>query len=45
MTKIILELIKAKFEARLQEKAGWGRNDVTKVYNECVVEALLESVE
>lgn len=42
MNKKLLDLIKAKFQARLQEKTGWGRNDVISVYEQCVAEACLE---
>jgi len=42
--KQLLEAIKAKFEARLQEKTGWGRNEVILAYNDCVTEALMEQL-
>lgn len=42
MNKELLAKIKAKFEARLQEKTGWGRNEIMIVYNDCITEALLE---
>ena len=42
MNKELLAKIKAKFEARLQEKTGWGRNEIMAIYNDCVTEALLE---
>ena len=42
--KQLLETIKAKFEARLQEKTGWGRNEVIQAYNDCVTEALMEQL-
>lgn len=44
MNKKLLEAVKAKFEARLQEKTGWGRNEIMRVYNECVTEALMEAL-
>ena len=40
--KQLLEAIKVKFEIRLQEKTGWGRNEIIRAYNDCVTEALLE---
>ena len=40
--KQLLEAIKVKFETRLQEKTGWGRNEIIRAYNDCVTEALLE---
>ena len=42
MNKELLAKIKSKFEARLQEKTGWGRNEVMTIYNDCVTEVLLE---
>lgn len=42
MNKELLAKIKIKFEARLQEKTGWGRNEVMAIYNDCVTEVLLE---
>ena len=42
MNKKLLELIKAKFEAKLQAKTGWGRNDVMQIYEQAVTESLLE---
>lgn len=42
MNKQLLDLIKAKFQAKLAEKTGWGRNDVMTAYNESVTEACLE---
>jgi hypothetical protein len=45
MNKKLLELIKAKFEARLQAKTGWGRNEILAAYNDCVTEALMEMLE
>jgi len=40
--KQLLDAIKVKFEIRLQEKTGWGRNEIIRAYNDCVTEALLE---
>ena len=31
--KQLLEAIKVKFEIRLQEKTGWGRNEIIRAYN------------
>ncbi len=45
MNKELLAKIKARFEARLQEKTGWGRNEIMVIYNECVTEVLLEMME
>jgi hypothetical protein len=45
MNKKLLELIKKNFEARLQAKTGWGRNDVMAEFNAAVMESLLEMME
>lgn len=42
MNKKLVELIRQKFEARLQAKTGWGRNDVMAEYDKAVSEASLE---
>ena len=42
--KQLLETIKTKFEARLQAKTGWGRNEIIQAYNDCVTEALMEQL-
>lgn len=42
MNKKLLDLIGSKFEARLAQKTGWGRNEILAAYRECVNEALLE---
>ena len=42
MNKELLAKIKVKFEARIQEKTVWGRNENMAIYNDCVTEALLE---
>lgn len=42
MNKKLMELIRAKFKARLEAKTGWGRNDVMAEYDLAVNEALLE---
>ena len=42
MNKKLLERIAELFEQKLQEKTGWGRNDVLKIYREAVNEAILE---
>ena len=45
MNKQLLDAIKAKFEARLQAKTGWGRNEIMQTYSECVNEALAEMLD
>lgn len=42
MNKELLKRIDEIFELKLQEKTGWGRNDILKVYRESVNEAILE---
>lgn len=42
MNKKLLIRIEELFEEKLQEKTGWGRNDVLKIYKESVNEAILE---
>lgn len=42
MNKKLLERIAELFEQKLQEKTGWGRNDVLKIYREAVNETILE---
>ena len=45
MNKKLLERIAELFEQKLQEKTGWGRNDVLKIYREAVNEAILETLD
>jgi hypothetical protein len=40
-----VELIKKNFEARLQTKTGWGRNDVMAEFNAAVTESILEMLD
>jgi hypothetical protein len=42
MNKKLIALIRAKFQAKLAEKTGWGKNDVMVAYDHCVTEALIE---
>lgn len=42
MNKQLLDLIKEKFQARLQAKTGWGRNDIMVEYQSAVNDALIE---
>ncbi len=42
MNKKLLDLIKQKFNERLQAKTGWGRNDVMNEYQAAVNDALIE---
>ena len=42
MNKRFIELIEAKFKDKLQEKTGWGRNQVLLKHKEAVAEAALE---
>ena len=45
MNKKLLKRIDEIFELKLQEKTGWGRNDVLKIYREAVNEAILEMLD
>lgn len=45
MNKKLLKRIDEIFEQKLQEKTGWGRNDVLKIYREAVNEAILEMLD
>ena len=45
MNKKLLQRIDEIFEQKLQEKTGWGRNDVLKIYREAVNEAILEMLD
>lgn len=45
MNKKLLKRIDELFEQKLQEKTGWGRNDILKVYRESVNEAILETLD
>lgn len=42
MNKQLLELIRVKFQKKLSEKTGWGRNDVMAAYDAVVTECLIE---
>ena len=41
-SKNLLKRIDEIFEQKLQEKTGWGKNDVLKAYRESVNEAILD---
>tara|TARA_R110000868_G_scaffold111399_1_gene300909 strand:- start:515 stop:655 length:141 start_codon:yes stop_codon:yes gene_type:complete len=45
MNKKLLKRIDKIFEQKLQEKTGWGRNDVLKIYREAVNKAILEMLD
>jgi len=42
MTKEVIKRIEELFFAKLQEKTGWGRNEIKELYREAVAEALME---
>ena len=44
MNKELLLRIQTIFETKLQEKTGWGRNDVMTAYKQSVSEALMETL-
>ncbi len=43
-TKQLLHRIEELFQAKLQSKTGWGRNEIMSAYKEAVSEALLEAL-
>lgn len=45
MNKKLLQRIEELFTAKLQDKTGWGRNEVLQLYKDSVTEALLELLE
>jgi hypothetical protein len=42
MNKELLKRIEEIFEAKLQAKTGWGKNEVMGLYKDSVTEALME---
>ena len=44
MNTELLNRIKKLFENGLMEKTNWGRNQIMKLYNECVNMALMEQL-
>lgn len=44
MTKKILEEIRTKFEAALQAKTGWGKNEVMCLYNAIIIDVLADNI-
>jgi len=45
MNKALIKRIEEIFTEKLQEKTGWGRNDVLTIYKESVSEAVLEMLD
>ncbi len=45
MNKELLKRIEELFTQKLQQKTGWGRNEVLAAYKESVSEAILELME
>ena len=41
-TKDLLKKIEEIFHEKLQSKTGWGRNEITSIYQASVNEALME---
>ncbi len=41
-TKDLLKRIEEIFHEKLQSKTGWGRNEITSIYQASVNEALME---
>ena len=42
MNKTLLKRIEDIFNQKLQQKTGWGRNEIIFIYKESVTEAFLE---
>jgi hypothetical protein len=45
MNSTLLKAIEQNFEARLQKKTGWGKNEVMQEYKEAVLEVVLDSMD
>lgn len=45
MNKKLLQRIQELFTEKLQVKTGWGRNDVLKIYQDAVNEAMMEMLD
>lgn len=41
----LIKRIEELFKEALQEKTGWGRNEILTIYKDCVVQATLEIIE
>jgi hypothetical protein len=44
MNKEILDKIQALFFTRLEDKTGWGKNDIKQLYIECQLEILKQYI-
>lgn len=42
MNKKFTDLVRQKFHDALQEKNGWGKNEIINLYDRCVAEAAME---
>ena len=40
MNKEILDRIQQLFFSKLEDKTGWGKNDIKALYKDCVLEVL-----
>ena len=43
MKEVILEINK-RFKSRLDEKTGWGKNEIKSLHDEVVIEVLAENL-
>lgn len=43
--KELLQEIRKRFNAKLQAKTGWGKNDVIEAYDSIVLGVLLDSID
>ncbi len=44
MTQKFIRILREKFTEALQEKTGWGRNDVLALFERCMTDAAAECI-
>ncbi len=45
MNQKLIDRITELFKSKLQEKNGWGKNEVFEAYKDCVIQATLETLD
>lgn len=45
MNEELFKLIKEKFQAKLSQKTGWGRNEIMAAYDQAVAEAAIQFID
>lgn len=45
MNQKFIQLLKEKFFQGLKTKTGWGRNEVTSLFEQCIAEAAVECLD